>query len=166
MTLLEAKPRLQASSSALSHCELLHDDPRTFRRQRQCKQRRGVAAVEMAIAMPLLIMLIFGMIEIGRALMVQQVLTNASREGARVAVTGGATAETVTAAVEAYANSIINAEVSVAITPAYPSLAASGTPITVEVSVDYVDVGWLPTPGYLQDAELKASSVMRRETYQ
>ena len=30
--------------------------------------------------------MVFGMIEFGRAIMVQQVLTNASREGARVAI--------------------------------------------------------------------------------
>ena len=120
----------------------------------------------MAFAMPLLILLIFGMIEVGRALMVQQVLTNASREGARLAVTGGATADSVTEAVEDYANSLISAEVSVTITPEYPSLAASGTPVTVEVSIDYTDVSWLPTPSYFEDAVLSASSVMRRETYQ
>jgi Flp pilus assembly protein TadG len=136
------------------------------RKKRRGGKNRGVAAVEMAFAMPLLILLIFGMIEVGRALMVQQVLTNASREGARLAVTGGATADSVTEAVEDYANSLISAEVSVTITPEYPSLAASGTPVTVEVSIDYTDVSWLPTPSYFEDAVLSASSVMRRETYQ
>jgi Flp pilus assembly protein TadG len=136
------------------------------RKKRIGGKNRGVAAVEMAFAMPLLILLIFGMIEVGRALMVQQVLTNASREGARLAVTGGATADSVTEAVEDYANSLISAEVSVTITPEYPSLAASGTPVTVEVSIDYTDVSWLPTPSYFEDAVLSASSVMRRETYQ
>jgi Flp pilus assembly protein TadG len=136
------------------------------RKKRRGGKNRGVAAVEMAFAMPLLILLIFGMIEVGRALMVQQVLTNASREGARLAVTGGATAYSVTEAVEDYANSLISAEVSVTITPEYPSLAASGTPVTVEVSIDYTDVSWLPTPSYFEDAVLSASSVMRRETYQ
>ena len=138
----------------------------SVRRKRGENCRRGVAAVEMAFALPLLIVLIFGMIEVGRALMVQQVLTNASREGARVAVTGDATAETVSSAVQTYATPLINAQVTVTITPEYPSLAASGTPITVEVSVAYENVGWLPTPGYLEDATISTSSVMRRETYQ
>ena len=38
-------------------------------------------------------LMVFGMIEFGRAIMVQQVLTNASREGARVAVLGLADAD-------------------------------------------------------------------------
>ena len=36
-------------------------------------------------------MLVFGMIEFGRAIMVEQILTNAAREGARVAVLDSAT---------------------------------------------------------------------------
>jgi Flp pilus assembly protein TadG len=39
--------------------------------------------VEFAVVAPLLFLLIFGMIEFGRMVMVQQILTNASREGAR-----------------------------------------------------------------------------------
>ncbi|MGB6041722.1 MAG: TadE family protein, partial [Pirellulales bacterium] len=50
------------------------------------KKRRGVAAVEFALVAPLFVLMVMGMIEVGRAIMVQQVLTNASREGARRAV--------------------------------------------------------------------------------
>ena len=39
---------------------------------------------------PVLFLIVFGMIEFGRMVMVQQVITNASREGARVAVLDGA----------------------------------------------------------------------------
>ena len=44
---------------------------------------------------PIFLLLVFGMIEYGRMVMVQQVLTNASREGARVAVLDGTTAQQV-----------------------------------------------------------------------
>ena len=50
------------------------------------RKKRGAAVVEFAIVAPLFILLVFGMIEFGRMVMVQQVLTNASREGARLAV--------------------------------------------------------------------------------
>ena len=46
----------------------------------------GVAAVEFAIVAPIFFMLVIGIIEVGRAIMVQQVLINASRVGARRAV--------------------------------------------------------------------------------
>lgn len=48
-------------------------------------RRRAAAIVEMAVVSPLLLTMIFGVIEFGNAFMVRQMLTNAAREGARVA---------------------------------------------------------------------------------
>ena len=50
------------------------------------KGQRGAAAVEFAIILPILILLIFGAIEFGLLLYNQQVITNASREGARYGI--------------------------------------------------------------------------------
>jgi len=52
----------------------------------QAKRRRGAMAIETALLLPLLVMLIFGMIEFGLLLYNRQVLTNASREGARAGI--------------------------------------------------------------------------------
>ncbi len=49
------------------------------------RQRRGAAIVEMAVVSPLLLTMIFGVIEFGNAFMIRQMLTNSAREGARVA---------------------------------------------------------------------------------
>jgi Flp pilus assembly protein TadG len=46
---------------------------------------RGAAAVELALLMPLLILIIFGMIEMGWLVMKQSDITNAARAGARYA---------------------------------------------------------------------------------
>jgi Flp pilus assembly protein TadG len=46
--------------------------------------RRGQALVEFAIIFPLVIILLFGIYEIGIALSVQQTITYAAREGARI----------------------------------------------------------------------------------
>ena len=64
--------------------------------------RRGAAAVEFAMVAPLFILLVFGMIEYGRMVMVQQLLTNGSREGARKAVLDGATTAEVQSVVSTY----------------------------------------------------------------
>lgn len=48
--------------------------------------QRGVAAVEFALLLPVLIMVLFGIIEFGIALSRQQVLDTASREGARLGI--------------------------------------------------------------------------------
>src|SRR5262249_48705817 len=74
--------------------------------QRPCRlfrrNRRAAAAVEFAIVAPVFFLLVFGMIEYGRMVMVYQILTNASREGARVAVLDGATESGVTTQVNNY----------------------------------------------------------------
>ena len=44
---------------------------------------RGAAVVEMAVVTPLLLTLLFGVIEFGNSVMFRQILTNAAREGAR-----------------------------------------------------------------------------------
>jgi Flp pilus assembly protein TadG len=49
------------------------------------KRERGAVAVEMAVVLPLLLMLLLGIVEFGRAYNVQISLTQAAREGARFA---------------------------------------------------------------------------------
>jgi Flp pilus assembly protein TadG len=48
---------------------------------------RGVAIVEAAVTLPILFIFLFGLMEVGRLISVQQALTNAAREGARARVT-------------------------------------------------------------------------------
>jgi len=43
--------------------------------------RKGLAVVELAIIVPVLVFLTIGMIEIARGLMVTEVLSNAARKG-------------------------------------------------------------------------------------
>ena len=50
------------------------------------KREDGAAAVEFALLLPLLMMILFGIIEFGLVLYNQEVITNASREGARAGI--------------------------------------------------------------------------------
>ena len=50
------------------------------------KKQHGASAVEFAILLPFLVVLVFGIIEFGLLLYNQQVITNAGREGARYGV--------------------------------------------------------------------------------
>lgn len=137
---------------------------------RLCRRnRRGAAAVEFAIVAPIFFLMVFGMVEFGRMVMVQQIITNASREGARMAVLDGATTNEITTSVEEYlANASIGAAASPTVTvdPDPPSSAGYGDPVTVTVSVGFDQVSWLPSPMFLGGKTLSASSVMRRETVQ
>ncbi|AMB41237.1 pilus assembly protein TadE [Paenarthrobacter ureafaciens] len=49
------------------------------------RKERGAVAIEMAILLPLLLLILIGIIEFGRVLNVQVSLTQAAREGARYA---------------------------------------------------------------------------------
>ncbi len=57
---------------------------------RMLRDTRGVAAVEFAFAFPILIFLLVGMLDIGRALWFTSTLDHAAREGARYASLRGA----------------------------------------------------------------------------
>ena len=64
--------------------------------------RRGVAAVEFAVVMPGVLLLLMGILEVGRLVEMQQVLSNAVREGARQAATGQLTNSQVQTVVTQY----------------------------------------------------------------
>ncbi len=88
------------------------------------RQRRGAAAVEFAIVAPVFFLLVFGMIEYGRMVMVEQVLTNASREGARVGVLDPPTGQTSLPLVTSTVNNYLT------------SAGISGATITAYISQD------------------------------
>ena len=114
--------------------------------RRRRHHRSGAAAIEMAIVLGLLILLVFGIIEMGRAIMVNQVITNAAREGARRAVIPGATDAQVQARVDQYlaAANITGATRTIEINGAPGTLA--GAParaqVGVSVSVPYSNVSY------------------------
>ena len=130
------------------------------------KQRRGAAVVEFAVVAPIFVLLVFGMIEFGRMVMVQQVITNASREGARRAVLDGAATQDVVDLINDYLASGSISSATVTVTPDPPGNAAFGEPVTVLVQVPFDQVSWLPSPMYLGGTNMSATTVMRRESVQ
>jgi Flp pilus assembly protein TadG len=68
---------------------------------RRCRER-GAALIEAAVTIPMILLISVGIFEFGRAYQTQQVLTNASREGARLAVLEGPTDADVRARVQSY----------------------------------------------------------------
>jgi hypothetical protein len=128
-------------------------------------RRHGAAVAEFAVVAPVFFLMVIGFLEFGRALMVQQVLINASRVGARQAITAAATAAEVQIAVHDYAEGVAVPSVAVEVTPD-PAAAAPGQMIIVRTSVDFGQVSWLASPWFLRGKTLSASSRMRKEGFQ
>jgi Flp pilus assembly protein TadG len=148
--------------------------------------RKGTAAVEFALVAPLLCGLILGMLELGRAIQVQQALTNAVREGCRGycdnATTVTFNGQTYTVGTSAYAIAVVkyclqNANVgitasnisSVTVTASTPTTTTvpNTTPstsvqwATVTATLPYSLVAYSP-PFIMGSRNLSASVTMRK----
>jgi Flp pilus assembly protein TadG len=114
------------------------------------KTRRGATVVEFALVAPVMFLLIFGVIEFGRLMMVQQAMTNAAREACREA----SLATTINSAdVDSVARNVMlgvmadaanTSKVRVTMTPASMASVASGTPVNVYLEANFSDVSWVP----------------------
>ena len=142
-----------------------------FRRKRvpavrRTSQRRGVAAVEFAIVAPIFFMVVLVMIEFGRMLMVQQVLTSATREGARRAIVESATQTEVEALVQTYLSNTSVSGASVKVSPTDLTSVGFGDSVAVSVSVPFSSVSWTGNPWFLGGTTLEATTTMQAERLQ
>ncbi len=132
-------------------------------------RRKGAAVIEFAVIAPLLFLLIFGMIEFGRAMMSLEIMTNAAREGARHGVLNGSTNSSVIAVVKNRLDSgsipsqYSTIKIYVNGIEADVSNAAIGDAIKVEISIPYMRVSLLPGPLFMGSTTLSTNAVMRRE---
>jgi Flp pilus assembly protein TadG len=123
------------------------------------REERGATAVEFAMIVPLLLVLVLGIAEFGHAFQVQGTLSAAAREGARVMALQNDQAAARTAVRNAAPTldpAITNAQI--AVTPATCPTTSTGT-ANVRVTIDY------PMP-FLTDffgarIELSGTGVMR-----
>ncbi len=141
------------------------------------KKNRGASAVEFAIVLPLLVLLVFGIIEFTFALYDKAMITNASREGARAGIVYRSPAVS-----DAEITSVVNNYLGRHLVTLGGKRSPSGNPVTganvivtrtgsspggdVKVRVGYTySFLVLPqfTPGLGQGINLVAETVMRME---
>lgn len=115
-------------------------------------RRRGVAAVELAVVLPLLLVMLLGAWEVGRMVEVQQLLTNGCREGGRQASTGSKDVTAVKQDVVNYLqrngiNSVSTSDVTVTnltdSSRADPTVAAQLDRFRVTVTIPFNSVRWV-----------------------
>jgi Flp pilus assembly protein TadG len=118
--------------------------------------------VELALVLPLLLVVLFGIVEFGRAWMTMNILTGASREGCRLAVVTGPDL----AAVDARVREVCDAArvVPTSITVVGPDPADLSRRVSVTVETDFqVLTGNLLGP-FSGRIPLRAVTVMRHES--
>lgn len=140
------------------------------------RSERGAAIIETALTLPIVLLVCVGIFEFGRAYQTWQVMTNAAREGARVAVLPNPVAGAADARVREYlqlGGLTSDGSVAVAVTPVAVSLGAAGNASASRVTVTYPfsfmvlqPVARLVVSGTMTGAPitLTASATMRNET--
>jgi Flp pilus assembly protein TadG len=148
----------------ISHLVLTTSPPRGAQNAlRRRPRRRGATLVEFAAVAPVFFVFLFVMFEFGRLMMVEQVLTNAAREGARRGILEQTTVAEVEQTVQEYLAKKTISGATVNVAPDQLDQVGFGSPVTVTVSVPYGAVSWLPAPRWLDEADLLVQSVMRAE---
>jgi Flp pilus assembly protein TadG len=132
------------------------------------RRRRGLATVEMALLLPILLTLTFAAVEYGWMFFKQQQITNAAREAARLGATPNASNATVTTRVTNLMTAAGISDYSVTINPGVGGLTPT-SPFTVTISANYNSLSltkmtdsskivYIPAP-----ASLTASVSMNKE---
>lgn len=128
--------------------------------------RCGASLIEFALVAPVFVLLVMGIIELGRVLMVQHLLTNAARQGCRVGVIGGTSTQTISStslqALSSQGVPSVQATVQVNDGSADASTANSGDEITVIISVPMSAISWVPLPAH-SSGTLTGRYTLRRE---
>lgn len=131
--------------------------------------------VEMAVVLPIFVTLVFGIVEFGQAFMVLQLVNNAAREGARIAIVNGSSNAEVTQAVldtleESTKVDTSDVTIAITVTPE-PGNPDPGNQVgsankrdlcTISVSVPFSEVS-LVTGNFLMTVPLRGQSSMRHE---
>jgi len=142
-------------------------------------RRRGAVALEYALTLPFLALIILGIIECGQLMSAQELMANAGREGGRLAVLGGSTigsnsstgANEVNYRIRTYldGSSIPSSAAQIAVTDLDNSgmtdlpQSASGDRIRVSITVPFKLISWSPS-FFFGGVTLKSTSIMRKES--
>jgi len=127
--------------------------------KRFTKNKKGQSVVEFALVLPVLLLVLFGITEFGRAIMTKNVLHTASREGARLAAVS---AVDDSSSVKSRVQEILNAA---NITPKTIDIQFDtvNKSVTVEVTTDFEVLSGTIISSFVGIVELKGFTVMKYE---
>ncbi len=151
-------------------------------------RRTGAVSVEFAIVSTMLFLMVFGILELGRTLMVLHLLSDVAREGARYAIVTQGGNKT-TATIQSYASGRLSAygigsstapvvyvndssgnDLATSSGPSQQTGSSNygkysnGSEVTVKVQIKFAEFTWLPFARYLNSSvTLSGQYTLRRD---
>jgi Flp pilus assembly protein TadG len=122
---------------------------------------RGQSVIEFAIVLPLLLLIVFGITEFSRAWMTVNILTQAAREGARLAVVTAPNEELVHSRVIEVCKAAGITPAGITLVPPSPADPERKVTVTVQANFQVIPGNILGT--FRGTIPLRATSVMRHE---
>jgi Flp pilus assembly protein TadG len=171
-------PKRKAAENRRESHTIMNAQLLPIQRRRAC--RRGTQVVELAVIAPIIVLLILGAIDLGQFINGHQHVSNASREGARIAARARTSdASQVEAAIQEYLedsfpnvpSATLSSAVNVAVTDEDGSSVSggdladidAGTPLTVRVTLQFQAVRWISGLDILGGQAIETATITRRE---
>jgi len=126
------------------------------------RKNRGQAVIEVAFVLPLMLLVLFGITEFGRAWATQNILTSAAREGARLAIVTAPDNALVTSRVTAVCTAAGVTLTGVTIVP--PDPLDPERRVTVTVNCNFTILTGTMLGPFSGTIPMSASTTMRHET--
>ena len=117
--------------------------------RRNAHKRSGAAAVEMAMVLPVFVLILLGVIEFARFGMAVQILTTAAREGCRTASLPNTSQSDVKDRITEVLTGSGIPQPTTTLVPSDWTTVAQGESISLTLSVPYEDISWLSSAGIL-----------------
>lgn len=134
----------------------------SFLNKRRLSERRGTATVELAVCLPVIVLVAMGAIEGASMAFLRQTLVQSAYEGVKVAVRRGNDAANGQAAAQAVIDGRSLAGTTITFSPSDPDSASAGEPITITVTAPSDANSVLPF-GPFQGKTVTVTATMAKE---
>ncbi len=118
--------------------------------------------MELAAVLPVLVLMLLGSLELGRAIMVRHVLEEAARAGCRVGVMDGSTRDIVEDIVDAAMAAGGLTDYTLTVTPDPLVDLTPLQPVTVQITIPYNSISWV-NAGFMGGKTIEGVCVMPAE---
>jgi Flp pilus assembly protein TadG len=126
-------------------------------------RRRGTTIIEAAIVLPLLILVIFGLIEYGNLLLRLQQIENVTRQAARKAATPDATQAQVTSQITTMMTAAGLGSSGYTVTMSDPATFERGDQFSVNITITYANIAITKVPLIPVPTTVARTVVMAKE---